>query len=78
MLREGNKYVFRVDKNANKIQIRQAIEAIFKVHVESVHTISMPNKPKRQGMFAGQRPAWKKAYITLRAGETIEAIENLQ
>lgn len=77
MLREGNKYVFRVDKKANKIQIRQAVESIFKVHVESVHTISMPSKPKRQGAFAGRRPAWKKAYVTLRAGDAIETIENL-
>ena len=77
-LREGNKYVFRVDKKANKIQIRQAVETIFKVHVESVRTVSMPKKPKRQGMYTGQRPAWKKAYITLRPGDTIEAIENLK
>ena len=77
MLREGNKYVFRVDKKANKIQIRQAIESIFEVHVESVHTVSMPSKPKRQGLFVGRRAAWKKAYVTVRAGESIEVIENL-
>ena len=77
MLREGNKYVFRVDKKANKIQIRQAVESIFDVHVESVRTVSMPSKPKRQGLFVGQRSAWKKAYVTVRAGESIEVIENL-
>lgn len=77
LLREGGKYVFRVDKRANKIQIRQAVEAIFDVHVESVRTVSVPSKPKRQGLFAGRRAGWKKAYVTLRAGDSIEIIENI-
>lgn len=77
LLREANKYVFRVDKRANKIQIRQAVESIFDVHVESVRTVSVPSKPKRQGLFAGQRAGWKKAYVTLRAGDSIEIIENI-
>ena len=77
ILREGNKYVFQVDKGANKIQIRQAIEAIFDVHVESVRTVSVPRKPKRQGLYAGYRPAWKKAYVTLRSGDSIEVLENI-
>ena len=76
MLRDGNKYVFRVDKEANKIQIRQAVESIFNVHVDSVRTVSMPSKPKRQGLFVGRRASWKKAYVTLRAGDSIEFIEN--
>ncbi len=77
LLREGGKYVFRVAKRANKIQIRQAVEAIFDVHVESVRTVSVPSKPKRQGLFAGKRAGWKKAYVTLRAGDSIEIIENI-
>jgi len=77
ILREGNKYVFRVDKKANKIQIRQAIESIFDVHVESVRTVSVPSKPKRQGLYEGRRPGWKKAYVTLRTGDSIEIVENI-
>jgi large subunit ribosomal protein L23 len=75
-LREGNQYAFQVARQANKIQIRQAVEAIFRVHVESVRTVSVPAKPKRQGLHAGQQAGWKKAYVTLRAGDTIESVEN--
>ena len=77
MLREGGQYVFKVSARANKIQIRQAIEGIFGVHVESVRTVSVPSKPKRQGLFTGRQPAWRKAYVTLRAGETIESVESV-
>lgn len=77
LMREGNKYVFRVDKRANKIQIRQAIESIFDVHVESVRTVSVPSKPKRQGLYAGKVAGWKKAYVTLRSGDSIEVLENV-
>ena len=76
-LREGNQYVFRVASQANKIQIRQAVESIFSVHVESVRTVSVPAKPKRQGQHSGYQAGWKKAYVTLRAGDTIETVENL-
>ncbi|MEW6752207.1 MAG: 50S ribosomal protein L23 [Candidatus Latescibacterota bacterium] len=76
-LREGNKYVFRVASEANKVEIRRAVESVFGVHVESVRTVSVPSKPKRQGLFQGRRAGWKKAYVTLRAGEAIEVIENV-
>ncbi len=76
-LKEASKYVFRVERGANKIEIRRAVENIFKVHVESVRTVSVPAKPKRQGLYSGQRAGWKKAYVTLRAGETIEAVDNI-
>jgi len=76
-LRDGNKYVFRVAPEANKIEIRRAVEAVFGVHVESVRTVSVPSKPKRQGLFQGRRGGWKKAYVTVRAGESIEIIENV-
>ena len=76
-LRESNKYVFRVDRRANKIQIRQAVEAIFNVHVKSVRTVSVPSRPKRQGLFLGRQAGWKKAYVTLRAGDSIEIVENI-
>ena len=69
ILREGNKYAFRVDSKANKIQIRQAVEEIFSVKV--------PSKPKRQGLYQGRRAGWKKAYVTLKAGDSIEITENI-
>lgn len=77
ILREGNTYAFQVDPRANKIQIRQAIESLFDVQVESVRTVSVPSKPRRQGMFAGRRSGWKKAYVKLRAGESIDVLESL-
>ena len=77
ILREGNKYAFRGDSNANKIQIRQAVEEIFSVKVESVRTVKVPSKPKRQGLYQGRRAGWKKAYVTLKAGDSIEITENI-
>ena len=75
ILREGNKYAFKVDKRANKIQIRYAVESVFGVKVESVRTVSVPQKPKRQGAFVGRKAAWKKAYVTLKDGESINILE---
>ena len=77
ILREGNKYAFRVDSKANKIQIRQAVEEIFSVKVESVRTVKVPSKPKRQGLYQGRRAGWKKANVTLKAGDSIEITENI-
>lgn len=59
------KYVFEVDLRANKTQIKQAIEQIFKVKVTSVHTMRMPAKPKRQGRYTGFTSEWKKAIVAL-------------
>jgi large subunit ribosomal protein L23 len=75
ILREGNKYTFRVDRRANKIQIRKAIEDIFDVRVKSVCTVSVPGKPKRQGAFEGRCPGWKKAYVTLGPGDVIDVLD---
>ena len=77
LLRQGNIYTFQVDSKANKIQIRQAIEALFEVRVDSVRTVSVPSKPRRQGMFAGKRSGWKKAYVTLQSGESIDVLESI-
>ena len=77
VLRESNKYAFRVHPKANKFQIRQAVEAIFSVKVAYVRTIKVPSKPKRQGMYLGRRAGWKKAYVTLQAGDSIEFAENI-
>ncbi|MVP02255.1 MULTISPECIES: 50S ribosomal protein L23 [Paenibacillus] len=61
------KYVFEVELRANKTEIKQAIEEIFKVKVSSVNTLRMPAKPKRQGRHSGYTSAWKKAFVTLSA-----------
>ena len=68
-----NKYVFEVDKRANKIQIRQAIEKIYNVKVKSVHTIKMPSKPRRLRWWQeGRTSESKKAIVTLKEGYKIE------
>jgi large subunit ribosomal protein L23 len=78
ILREkGNKYTFQVDTSANKIEIKKAIEKIFEVHVTSVRTMIVAGKEKRLGRFAGHRPDWKKAVVSLRAGEAIELFEQV-
>ncbi|MDP5276883.1 50S ribosomal protein L23 [Chengkuizengella axinellae] len=62
-----NKYVFEVVLSANKTEIKQAVEEIFKVKVVKVNTIRMPKKPKRYGRYNGYTSEWKKAIITLSA-----------
>jgi len=60
---------FKVLRNANKIEIKDAVEAIFKRKVESVRTANFHGKKRRQGRYVGRRPDWKKAYVTLKEGE---------
>jgi large subunit ribosomal protein L23 len=60
---------FKVARNANKIEIKEAVEKIFKVKVASVRTAIFHGKIRRQGRFAGHKPDWKKAYVTLKKGE---------
>ena len=67
-----NKYVFVVDKRANKIEIGKAVAKIFNVKVEKVNTINVKGKTKRVGRTIGKRPNYKKAIVKLAAGETIE------
>ena len=62
-LMEMNKYTFEVHPMANKIEIRKAVEVVFKVKVKSVHTVKVHSKPKRMGAFLGKSRAWKKAII---------------
>ena len=73
----ANKVTLRVDIKANKIEIRKAIEELFKVKVLSVNTIHMRGKKKRLGRSEGVRPDWKKAIITLAPGEKISGFEGL-
>lgn len=70
-----NTYSFKVSINANKIEIKKAIEHIFAVKVLNVNTIRMMGKPKRLGKYSGKRPDWKKAIVTLRAGDKIADFE---
>ncbi|MBI4378984.1 MAG: 50S ribosomal protein L23 [Nitrospinae bacterium] len=72
-----NKIVFEVNKNANKRDIKKAIERIFKVSVISVNTINMKGKVKRFGKVFGKRPDWKKAIVTLKDGDKIELLEGI-
>jgi large subunit ribosomal protein L23 len=62
---------FEVAPNANKIQIRAAVERIFKVKVESVRTVNNTGKLRRRGRFSGYRSDWKKAYVTLKEGQKV-------
>jgi large subunit ribosomal protein L23 len=71
----GNQFVFRVHRNANKVEIRQAIETLFKVKVEKVRTSRQLGKIRRVGKHAGRRPDWKKAYVTLAEGNRIDFFE---
>ncbi|MEI6493554.1 MAG: 50S ribosomal protein L23, partial [Verrucomicrobiota bacterium] len=70
-----NKYVFRVSPAANKIQIKRAIEVIFKKKVVSVNTANYDGKKKRERKADfGRRPHWKKAIVTLKAGEKLDLV----
>ena len=71
----NNTYTFKVSMNANKIEIKKAIEHIFSVKVLNVNTIRMMGKPKRLGRYNGKRPDWKKAIVTLREGDKIADFE---
>ncbi|MEO0096706.1 MAG: 50S ribosomal protein L23 [candidate division WOR-3 bacterium] len=74
-LREYNQYIFEVAKDANKIDIKKAVEELFKVKVEKVRTLNVRGKPKRMGIFEGRTSSWKKAIVTLKEGERIEGLE---
>ncbi len=74
---EANQYLFRVAKTANKIEIKQAVEQLFKVTVLQVRSVRMQGKVKRLGRFQGRQPNWKKAIVTLKAGESIELYEGV-
>ncbi len=71
-LKEKNKVVFEVDRGANKLQIRDAVEALFSVKVTDVNTLVYRGKMKRMGRALAKRPNWKKAIVTLREGDDIQ------
>ena len=78
VLASAGKYTFRIHPDAHKTQVRQAIEALFDVHVEEVRTLSVKSKPKRRGTSRGRTRSWKKAIVQVRAGETIPIFAGLE
>ena len=73
----AQKVVFEVARDANKIDIRRAVEQLFKVSVTEVRTLVVRGKAKRIGRFSGRRPSWKKAFVTLKPGDNIEFFEGV-
>lgn len=76
-LMENNKYTFLVPLKANKVEVRKAVESIFKVKVETVNTVTVLGKTKRMGKTQGKRSDYKKAIVKLAPGERIEFFEGV-
>lgn len=74
---ESGKYTFLVAKTATKTEIKDAVEAIFKVTVRDVNTVRYEGKPKRLGRYSGKRADWKKAIVTLAEGQRIRQFEGV-
>lgn len=72
-----NKVFFEVDKESNRIEIKKAIESIFKVKVAAVNTVQIKGKKKQRGKISGKRRDWKKAIVTLMPGERIDFFEGV-
>jgi len=68
-------YCFKVHNQANKIEVAQAVEKVFKVKVKAVNTLKVRSKKRITGRTIGRTPQWKKAYVTLMAGQKIEELE---
>jgi len=73
----AQKVVFEVARDANKIEVRRAVQDLFKVTVTEVRTLVVRGKEKRVGRFSGRRPSWKKAFVTLKPGDNIEFFEGV-
>ncbi len=73
----SNKYFFEVDRKANKVEITNAVEKLFKVKVVDVRVMHVLGKKKRMGKTIGQKNSWKKAVVTLAAGNSIEFAEGV-
>jgi len=76
-MEENNTYTFKVAKNANKVEIKTAIEEIFNVKVDNVNTMNMRGKKRRLGRNEGITASWKKALVKLAEGDSIEIFEGL-
>ena len=77
MREQRNQYFFEVARDANKLEIKQAVQTIFGVKVAEVRTMQMLGKVKRQGRFSGRRSSWKKAIVTLQPDQKIELFEQI-
>ena len=76
ILQDGqNKYAFQVDSRANKVQVKTAVEESFSVKVTEVNMLTVKGKRKRFGRKLVQKPSWKKAVVSLRAGDKIQLFE---
>ncbi len=71
-IQPDNKYLFQVDKLANKMEIKKAVETIYKVKVQDVNTLIVPGKKKRVRYIQGRTPDWKKAIVTLKKDSKID------
>lgn len=78
VLASADRYTFRVHPDANKTQIRQAVEALFDVDVVEVRTMSVKSKPKRRGYTSGRTRSWKKAVVQVKPGQQIPVFQGLQ
>ena len=74
----ANKYTFRVDERAHKLQVRQAVEEIFGVRVLGVQTMTVKPKPKRRGLISGRTRGWKKAIVQVAPGQEIPIFQGLE
>ncbi len=74
----AHQYAFEVHREASKVQVKHAVERLFNVHVLAVRTAIARGKVKRVGRNVGRRPNWKKAFVTLKEGETIALFEGQQ
>lgn len=74
MLSALNRYVFKVDRKANKIEVRKAVEKTYDVHVVAVNMINNIGKARRHGRIVGRTSDWKKAIVTLKSGEKISGL----
>jgi len=77
ILQAQGKYAFEIAKEANKPQVKQAVEKAFKVKVAAVNVITVPGKERRVGRRVVQTPSWKKAVVTIRPGDKIEFFEGV-
>jgi large subunit ribosomal protein L23 len=74
MVSTTGRYVFRVAKSANKLEVKKAIEKVYDVHVTDVNIMNIKGKTRRSGVIAGRTSNWKKAYVTLKDGERIAGL----
>ncbi|HRD22295.1 MAG TPA: 50S ribosomal protein L23 [Candidatus Hydrothermia bacterium] len=77
LLRESGQFVFEVASDSNKIEVKKAVEELFRVHVEKVRVVNVKAKPRRVRLAPGYTKSWKKAIVTLKQGESIPFFEGV-